>query len=412
MTDSSPLPDDPADDDAPAAGRPVVRLRPKAGRRFFSGAPWIYADELVLDRRTRRLAPGAIAELQDAERRPLGTVAVTPDSGIPARLLDRDPAAAIDRAWLAARIADAHRLRARVADPAFHRLIHAEADGLPGVVIDRFGGAAVIQPNAAWAEARLDDLAAALIEVTGVSAVVVNAASRARAQEGLAGETRLLHGALDGPVDVPMNGAIYLADLLGGQKTGLYFDQRPNHAFAAHLGRGGPMLDVFSHVGGFALAALAAGATRAVAVDGSAPALALAEGGAARMGVADRLEARRADAFDALTAAAEAGETYPLVVCDPPAFAPARSAREAGLRAYRRLARLGSRVTAPEGFLVLCSCSHAVDADAFLAACADGLRAEGRSARLIHEAGAGPDHPVHPALPETRYLKATFWRLD
>lgn len=407
MTDAP----DSADDDETARARPVVRLRPRSGRRFFEGAPWVYADELVMDRRTRRLPPGTVAELQDADRRPLGTVGVTPESGIPARLLDRDPAAEIDRAWFAARLRGALALRERLFPTPHYRLVHAEADGLPGVVIDRFGDAAVVQPNTAWADARLPDLTAALQEVAGVTTVVLNGASRARAQEGLPADTRLLTGALDGPVEVPMTGALYLADLLGGQKTGLYFDQRPNHAFAAPLARGERMLDMFSHVGGFALAALAAGATSALAVDGSAPALDLAAEAARRMGAEGRLETRRADAFEALAALAEQGETFGLTVCDPPAFAPSRQARDAGLRAYRRLARLGSRVTAPGGFLVLCSCSHAIDADAFLEVCADGLAAERRAAQLIHEGGAGPDHPVHPALPETRYLKATVWRL-
>jgi 23S rRNA (cytosine1962-C5)-methyltransferase len=171
------------------------------------------------------------------------------------------------------------------------------------------------------------------------------------------------------------------------------------------------MLDVFSHVGGFALAGLAGGAASALAVDGSAPALALAEAGARRSGVAERFETRREDAFAALEALGEAGERFGVVVCDPPAFAPAKSALSNGLRAYARVARLAARVTEPDGFLTLCSCSHAADFDAFRRACAEGLRAAGREAQLIRAGGAGPDHPVHPALPETAYLKALTWRL-
>ncbi|MGM0585912.1 MAG: RSP_2647 family RNA methyltransferase [Pseudomonadota bacterium] len=397
--------------DEPAPSRPILRLKPKAGRRFFAGAPWIYADEPVLDRRTRKIAPGTIAELQSAEREPLGAVAVNLDSGIAARLLDRDPGAEIDRAWFEARLRHALSLRERLFEAPVYRLVHAEADGLPGVVIDRFGEAAVIQPNAAWADARLDDLAQAVEAVTGVSTLVLNRASRARAQEGLPAGSRLLSGALEGPVEVSMNGAVYLADLLSGQKTGLYLDQRPNHAFVAGLARGTRMLDVFAHVGGFALAGLAAGAREALAVDGSEPALALAAGGARRMGVEERLHLRREDAFDALEDLGESGERFEVVVCDPPAFAPNKQALANGLRAYARLARLAARATAPDGFLTLCSCSHAVDADAFRRACADGLRAAGREAQLIRTGGAGPDHPEHPALPETGYLKALTWRL-
>ncbi|TYO85027.1 RSP_2647 family RNA methyltransferase [Oceanicella actignis] len=402
---SAPAGDDPAT-------RPTVRLRPKAGRRLSAGAPWAYADELVMDRRTRKLAPGSLVELQDAERAPLGLAAFNPDSVIAARLLDEDPAARVDADWFAARIARAQRLREALFDAPFHRLIHAEADGLPGVVIDRFGDAAAVQPNAAWADARIEALVDALVRVTGVRTVVLNGASRARRAEGLEDGVRVLRGGLDGPVPTPMNGAVYMADLTGGQKTGLFYDQRPNHAFVARLARGGRMLDVFSHVGGFALAALAAGATHALAVDGSARALELAEEGARRSGVADRFETRRADAFEALAALAEEGARFETVVCDPPAFAPSRQAREAGLRAYRRLARMAAPLVAEEGWLTLCSCSHAVDAEAFRAACAQGLRAAGRRARLIWSGRAGPDHPVHPALPETSYLKALVFALD
>jgi 23S rRNA (cytosine1962-C5)-methyltransferase len=272
--------------------------------------------------------------------------------------------------------------------------------------------AVAIQPNAAWAEARLEDLIAALDATIAPSAIVLNAGSRARALEGLSGESRMLRGALEGPAPVAMNGATYMADLTGGQKTGLFYDQRPNHAFAARLGRGRAVLDVFSHVGGFALAALAAGAESALSVDGSAPALALAEEGARRSGTADRFATQKADAFDALRAFGEAGRRFGLVVCDPPAFAPSKKAVEAGLRAYERTARLAAKLVEPGGFLTLCSCSHAVDAEAFRQACVHGIFGAGREGALIHAGGAGPDHPVHAGLPETGYLKALFFRLD
>lgn len=392
---------------------PIVRLRPRAeARAIRHGFPWVYADELVTDRRTQGLAPGTLAVLEDAERRPLGVVTVNPASKIIARVLDRAPAAVIDRGWIAARIARALALRERLHDAPFYRLVHAEADGLPGVVIDRFGAAAVIQPNAAWAEARIADLAGALAEVTGVTTVVKNGTGRVRALEGLAEETVLMAGALDAPVAVSMNGATYMADLLGGQKTGLFFDQRPNHAFAARLAQGARVLDVFSHVGGFALAALAGGAESALAVDASAAALGLAGQGAAASGVADRFATRRGDAFATMEALAAEGARFDLVVCDPPAFAPSKPALEAGLRAYERVARLAAPLVAPGGFLGLCSCSHAVDLTQFRNASARGIGRGGRRAQLLHTGFAGPDHPQLPQLAESGYLKALFFRLD
>ncbi|TFL16597.1 RSP_2647 family RNA methyltransferase [Jannaschia formosa] len=393
--------------DAPS--RPVLRLRPKVdARRLRHGHPWAYLDDVVADRRSRALAPGTVAVLEDAERAPLGLAAVNMGSRIAARMLDRDPGAEIDAAWIEARLRTALALRDRLYDAPFYRLVHAEADGLPGVVIDRFGDTAVLQPNAAWADARAEAFGEALTAL-GLRHVYFNASGRARAAEGLGEESRWLVGGREGPVEVPMNGAIYLADLTGGQKTGLFYDQRPNHAFVARLAKGARVLDVFAHVGGFALAALAAGAAEAVAVDGSAPALELAEGGARAMG--KTLGTRKGDAFAQMTELAEAGERFDIVVADPPAFAPAKPALTAGLRAYERVARLAAPLVAPGGTVTLCSCSHAAELSKFHAACIRGIGRAGREAQLIRTGFAGPDHPVHPQLAESGYLKALTFRL-
>lgn len=393
--------------------RPVVRLRPKAeARAIRHGFPWVYADELVTDRRTQGLTPGVIATLEDAERRVLGTVTVNPKSKIIARVLDRDAEAVIDRDWIAARLSRALDLRARLFDRPFYRLVHAEADGLPGVIIDRFGDVAVVQPNAAWAEALIGDLCAALVAVAGVTTVIKNGSGRSRGLEGLPEETVILCGGVEGPVPVEMNGATYMADVLGGQKTGLFFDQRPNHAFAARLARGARVLDVFSHVGGFALACLAGGAESALAVDASAAALDLATKGAEAMGQGARFATRQGDAFVTLEALATEGAQFDLVICDPPAFAPNKQALDAGLRAYERIARLAAPLVAPGGYIVLCSCSHAADLVAFRNASARGLGRGGRRAQLLHTGFAGPDHPMLPQLAESAYLKSLVFRLD
>lgn len=400
------------EEEAPKS-RPVVRLRPKAeARAIRHGFPWVYADELVTDRRTQGLAPGVIATLEDAERRVLGTVTVNPKSKIIARMLDRDAEALIDRDWIAARLSRALDLRTRLFDQPFYRLVHAEADGLPGVIIDRFGDVAVVQPNAAWAEALIGDLCAALVAVTGVTTVIKNGSGRSRGLEGLPEETVVLCGAIDGPVPVEMNGATYMADVLGGQKTGLFFDQRPNHEFAARLARGARVLDVFSHVGGFALACLAGGAESALAVDASAAALELATQGAAAMGQGARFATRQGDAFATLEALATEGAQFDVVICDPPAFAPNKQSLDAGLRAYERIARLAAPLVAPGGYIVLCSCSHAADLVAFRNASARGLGRGGRRAQLLHTGFAGPDHPMLPQLAESAYLKSLVFRLD
>ena len=189
--------------------RPQIRLKPKANARALRhGFPWVYANEAVTDRRTKNLAPGSLAVLEDGERRPLGLATVNPNSKIIGRVLDRDPEAVIDEAWFAARIGKALAMRERLYDSPFYRLVHAEADGFPGLVIDRFGDTCVVQPNATWLESRLEILAEVLAEVAGVSNVLKNASGRARSLEGLDDVNAVLLGAApDAPVPVLMKGA-------------------------------------------------------------------------------------------------------------------------------------------------------------------------------------------------------------
>lgn len=392
---------------------PVIRLKPKADARLLAaGHPWVFADQLVTDRRTKALAPGTIAELQDAARAPIGIVAVNPGSKIMVRVMTRNMGAVIDRAWIGARIRAALALRERLYDQPFYRLIHAEADGLPGVIVDRFGEVAVIQPNAAWAENMLDDIVSVLLDETGCRTIYKNASGRARGLEGLDEESSFLAGSPAGIVEVPMNGATYMADLAGGQKTGLFYDQRENHAFAARLAKDARVLDMFSHVGGFGLATLAAGAAEVLAVDGSAPALELAEKGAVRSGFDGRFATRKGDAFKVMEALTEEGAQFDLVVADPPAFTPTKQSLQNGLRAYSRVAMMAASLTAPGGFLVLCSCSHAADLEKFRIASLRGVGRAGRAAQVLHTGYAGPDHPMHPQLGESGYLKALFLRLS
>ncbi len=394
------------------SSRPVIRLKPKIDPRpLRRGFPWVYANQLVTDRRTKAIDPGSIVTLEDNERRVLGTATINPKSKIIARILDPKPEAEIDAAWLRERVRRALTLREALFDAPFYRLIHAESDGFPGTVVDRFGDTLVVQPNASWIDGMIETFADVLAEVTCVQTVLKNAQGRARELEGLDDVSTVLRGEMPDAVAVPMNGATYFADLKGGQKTGLFYDQRPNHAFVATLSKGRTVLDVFSHVGGFALAALAGGASGAVAVDGSQAALDWAAKGAVASGFADRFETRKGDAFGALSAFGEEGRHFGSVVCDPPAFAPSKSALEAGMRAYEKVARLATPLVEPGGFLTLCSCSQAAQLPSFRSACLRGIGRAGRQAQLLRTGFAGPDHPVHPSLDESGYLKALTFRL-
>jgi len=400
MTDSQPL--------------PVVRLKPKSNARALRhGYPWAYENEVVADRRTRALAPGTIVRVEDGERNFVAIAAANPHSKLFLRVLDLQDGTAIGAGWLRDKVMAALALRAQLYPEPFYRLVHAEGDGLPGLIIDRFGDALVVQPNAAWIDRLLPQLCDVLRDCLDPGQVVINATGRARKSEGLDNVTRIETGQIDAPVQVPMNGALYPADLTGGQKTGLFFDQRDNHAFAARLvAPGSRVLDVFSHVGGFSMAALAAGAASALAIDASQPALDLARQGAVASGFADRFDTLKSDAFDALAALHEQRAEYDLVVCDPPAFAPSKTVLTKGLRAYERVALMAAPRVARGGYLVLCSCSHAADVSRFGNACMRGIGRAGRRGQLIHTGFAGPDHPMLPQLSENGYLKALFYRLD
>jgi 23S rRNA (cytosine1962-C5)-methyltransferase len=382
--------------------RPTLRLNPGQGRRLRAGAPWVFSNEIAMQPEYRQMRPGGLVRIAGDGGTRFGTFMFNPHSLIAARLLDRDPAADIDVDWLRTRLREAIALRQRVCDTAFHRLVHAEADRLPGLVIDRYDDVAVLQANTAGMDRLTPLIVEALTGLLPLRAMVARNDSMARRQEGLAENVALLFGT-DARTEVVEGGVRFPVDPLGGQKTGWFFDQRPNRDRVAALAKNARVLDVFCHVGAFGLRCAVAGASDVTLVDSSAPALAQAEQAAALNGVAERVHIRRDDAFDAMTSLG--GERFDIVVCDPPAFARSRKDAEAGLRAYGRMARLAAPLVAPGGFLFVASCSHHAPLEAWSAQIAFGLHRARREARILFTGGAGPDHPVHPHLPETAYLK-------
>jgi 23S rRNA (cytosine1962-C5)-methyltransferase len=393
------------------AEHPLLTLSPGQDRRLRAGYPWAFSNEIAMTPAHRAWPPGAPVRLEGANGWRYGTFAFNPHSLIAARLLDRDPAADIDGAWVTARIAAAIALRARVCDSPFHRLVHAEADQLPGLVIDRFGDVAVLQANTAAMDRLLPAITAALTSLLPLRAVVARNDSAARAQEGLPAEVRLLHG-VAAEVEVIEAGVHFPIDPLEGQKTGFFFDQRPNRDRIAALASGARVLDVFCHTGAFGLRAAASGAALVTLVDSSAPALQRAAQAAERNALSDRVTPQRGDAFEVMAALAAAGERFDIVICDPPAFAKSRKDADAGLRAYHRMTRLAAPLVSPGGFLFVASCSHHAPLEAFAGQVAAALVKARRDARILFTGGAGPDHPVHPNLPESAYLKAQLLQLS
>ncbi len=395
-----------------SASRPQVTLLPGFHRRAEGGHPWIYSNEVVMDAAAKALAPGTLVTLRRADERPFGVAMFNPHSLIAARLLDRDAGRAIDKRFFARRLERALRLRERLYDRPYYRLVHAEADGLPGLVIDRFGAVLVMQANAAGVDRLTPVIIDALRGLISPEAIVLRNDSPGRTQEGLPLETVVALGAVAGAVPVEENGTVFPADVLAGQKTGWFFDQRDNRAFIAGLAADARVLDLYCYSGGFAVAAAHRGAATVLGIDSSEPALALAAEAARRNGVAERATFRRGDVFAEAAALAAAGERFDIVIADPPPFARSKRAVPAALRGYRKLAHLAAQLTAPAGFLFLASCSYNVGIAEFAEAVRRGLADAGRAGRILKSTGASPDHPVHPALPESAYLKALTLTLD
>jgi 23S rRNA (cytosine1962-C5)-methyltransferase len=392
--------------------RPTVTLLPGHHKRALHGHPWIFSNEVQMDAAAKALPPGSLVTLKTGDGRALGVATFNPHTLVAARLLDRDAGRRVDRDFLVKRLNRALAIRERLYDEPFYRLVHAEADGIPGAVVDRFGDVLVAQLNTAGMTRLEPELLAALEKVLAPKTIVLRNDSLARALEGLAEEVRVAAGAIAGPVEVRENGARFEVDLLGGQKTGWFYDQRENRRFVAKLARGARVLDLYCFVGGFAIEAAVAGAVDVVGIDRSEPALALAVKSAALNGVGERCKFRRAEVFAELQTRASTGERFDLVISDPPAFVKSKKDLGPGLRGYRKLARLAAGAVAPQGYLFLASCSHNVTPEDFWEAARRGLEDAGRSARLLCSAGAAPDHPVHPHLPESAYLKALVLALD
>jgi len=391
---------------------PVVALKKGEDKRLRFGHPWAFSNEIQMEAQVKALPPGSLVALTDAGGVRLGLATFNPHSLIAARLLERDVEIAIDRDFFATRIARAVDLRDRLIGAPYYRLIHAEADGLPGLIVDRFDDVLSVQANTAGMELLTPLVVDALHAVLRPRAIVARNDTAARALEGLGQETAMLHGALDAPVGLREYEAKFFADLASGQKTGWFYDQRDNRRFAAELATGARVLDVYCYAGGFAVQAALADAKSVLALDRSEPALAMAAKAADANDVAKLVTFQRGEAFAELEKMEAAKEKFGLVIADPPAFVKSRKDLKSGAQGYRKLARLASSLVEPGGFLVIASCSHLVDPPLFAEQVRRGLADNRRSGRILRSLGAAPDHPVHPALPETAYLKALFLQVD
>lgn len=386
-----------------------VILKPREDRRIRNGHLWVFSNEIErVDANGAAFAPGAPAELFASSGQRLGWGYYNRASLIAFRLLDRGaprPASEVLRERLAAALAFR---RAHLGALEAFRLVHAEGDLLPGLIVDLYGKRAVVQLLTAGMEALRAEVLAALAEVVAPEVVVLKNDSSIRKLEGLEPGVEVAHGSVTGPVPVTLDGLTFEVDLVEGQKTGFFLDQRENRLALQRFVRGKSVLDVFSHQGAWGLYALAAGASAVTAVDTSEPALELARRAAQANGFADRLTTRAGDAFELLRAAADARERWDVVVVDPPAFARSKKDVAQARAAYERINKMALRVLAPGGILATSTCSYHIGSDEFLGLVARALFASGRTGRLLETRGQALDHAPLFAMPEGAYLKCVL----
>lgn len=394
-------------------GRPVadaavlepLHLKPREERRLLAGHLWAFSNEIDWERTPRPLA-GETRRLLSARGQDLGWADINPHTLIAARLQPVLPSPLPTAAQWAELVARSLADRARwLGRNDFCRVINADGDGLPGLTLDRYGDRWVLAAQTAAMEARAPALAEALLGPLGAAGVFRAGSTRARELEGLPQESSWEGDSAEVAWVPVADGADAACPLGSGQKTGFFLDQAVNRRRLAPLARGLTMLDACSYTGGWGLAAAAAGSTATTFVDRDAEALDWVLQGWRRAKLPGEPERRQGDVFDVLEDFARAGRRFGMVVLDPPAFAKSRKTVDQALLGYQRLARLGLRVLEPGGILVACSCSGLVPEDEFRAAVHRASRQERRALRLIDASGASPDHPVHPAMPETRYLK-------
>lgn len=394
------------------ASLPSLVLKRREDRRIRAGHPWVFSNEVDTGRTPlAQFRPGDWVNVRSRAGRALGTAYVNPNTLIAARLVNGNPDRPLERSGLGERLERALSLRDRLYARPFYRLVYAESDWLPGLVVDRHGDVLVIQAGTQGMERLRDEVVTALNERLQPKALVFRNDLPGRVTEGLAQYVETVIGEPPETVEIEENGVVFEIHPLDGQKSGWYYDQRDNRARVARYVPHARVLDMFSYAGGFGVQAAAAGAADVVCVDSSPAACEQASRNAALNGCAKRISVCRGDALEVLKSFRADGERFDVVVLDPPAFARRRKDVKAAAEAYTRLNRYAMRVLRSGGILASGSCSSHVDAGRFQ----DLLRAAARSAggelQILERGHQAPDHPLHAALRESDYLKFVIARV-
>ena len=394
----------------------ILILHPGKEKSVLRRHPWLFSGAVAqLDGRAR---PGDTVDVVSHEGRPLGRAAWSPASQIRARMWSFAVDETIDHAFFKRRVAASVARRDALPELAGQqglRLIHAESDGLPGVIADRYGDTVVVQLTTAGADKWRAAIADSLQKATGCARIYERSDVEVRSLEGLESVTGWLHGAApEGDIVIAENGVRMAVDIVGGHKTGFYLDQRENRRRVAELARDRRVLNCFCYTAGFSLQALAGGAREVVSVDSSGPALATAQRNLALNPQLESARAiwREADVFAELRSQRAAGERYNLVILDPPKFANTAAHAERAARAYKDINLHAMQLLAPGGLLMTYSCSGGVGADLFQKIIAGAALDAGRTARVVQHLHGAADHPVDLAFPEGEYLKGLLLQVD
>ena len=387
-------------------------LKKSEERRLRNGHLWIYSNEVDTKRSPlAEFQPGQQVVVVASSGKPLGVAYINPHSLICARLVSRSASQQLDQSLLVQRIQQALALRERLFDKPFYRLVYGESDLLPGLVVDRFGDVLVVQLNTAGMEVLRDEVVEALQSALNPAAILLRNDNSIRIQEGLESYIETAVGEVPDVVEIEENGTRFEVPLLSGQKTGWFYDHRLNRARAQDFSEGARVLDVFSYIGGWGVAAATAGAREVICVDSSAPALDMVGRNAELNGVADRVQGFQGDAFDALKELRLDNEKFDVVIVDPPAFIKRRKDMKKGGEAYRRLNQAAMQLLDKDGILISASCSYHLQHDTLRELLLKSSQHLNRDLQIIGQGHQGPDHPVHPAIIETDYIKCFFTRV-
>jgi len=391
---------------------PPLRLKKNEERRLKAGHLWVYSNEIDTDKTPLKdFTPGTAVSIEDSQGRILGNAYVNPHSLISARLVSRDVKYALDQSLITHRLNIALSLREQCFADPFYRLVHGEGDNLPGLIVDRFADILVVQITTAGMEMQKQAIIAALEKTLKPAAIVLRNDSPSRKAEALDSYVDTVSGTLPESVWLEENNTRFEVDVLGGQKTGWFYDHRMNRARMQHYVKDKRVLDVFSYIGGWGVQALTAGASEVMCIDTSAKAVDRIHHNASLNNVEDKLVSVEGDAFEALKSLRQERERFDVVIIDPPAFIKRKKDFKEGLTAYRRINQMALQVLNKGGYLISASCSFHLKREQLHDTLLKASRHIDRNAQIIEQGHQGPDHPVHPAIPETDYLKSFICRI-